>query len=100
MPLQATKRPGGLKIHLWWDIVPPVTSILDRKARIVIPSEMRAKLDLVPGDQVELQTNGKTITVSKVKKSRNEGLVDLLLACPVKDFMPERRRDITRAPKL
>jgi AbrB family looped-hinge helix DNA binding protein len=66
----------------------------------VIPSEIREELNLAPGDQVELKINGKTITLSKVKKSRNEGLVDLLLSCPVKDFLPERRKDSTRAPKF
>jgi AbrB family looped-hinge helix DNA binding protein len=73
---------------------------LDDKARIVIPSEIRDQLDWAPGDRVELKTNGKTVTLSKVKKSRNEGLVDLLLACPVKDFPLERRKDSTRVPKL
>jgi AbrB family looped-hinge helix DNA binding protein len=77
-----------------------MTSILDRKARIVIPREIRDQLDLEPGDRVELKSQGKSVMLSKIKKSRNEGLVDLLLSCPVKDFPLERRTDRTRVRKF
>lgn len=77
-----------------------MTSVLDSKARIVIPAEIRDQVALLPGDRVELKTSGKTIVVSKIPKSRNKGLVALLVACPVKDFMPKRRKNSTRPPKL
>lgn len=48
--------------------------------------KIRKKLQL---QQVEMETNGKTM--ARARPRRNKGLADLLLACPVKGFMRERR---------
>jgi AbrB family looped-hinge helix DNA binding protein len=96
-------------MHLWLNGVayghvvgysPTMTSVIDTKSRIVIPAEIRERLALAPGDKVDLQTDGEILTVAKVEHSGNRGLVRLLLACPVKDFMPRRRKDFTRSPKV
>jgi AbrB family looped-hinge helix DNA binding protein len=82
-----------------------MTTILSSKGQIVLPAELRQQDGIEPGQEFEVQRldRGEYLLKRKTRR-RNEGLVDLLLACPVKDwFKPARRRETTdtvRAPKL
>ena len=57
---------------------------LSSKGQIVIPQAVRERKNLHPGDELEIKETAAGFEVRK--KRRNEGLVDLLLACPVKGF--------------
>jgi hypothetical protein len=67
--------------------------------------EIRQQDDILPGEQFDVQRidRGEYLLKRKTRR-RNEGLVQLLLACPVKGwFTPADRKQTTahiRAPKL
>jgi AbrB family looped-hinge helix DNA binding protein len=63
------------------------------KGRIVLPAEFRQRDDVQPGQEFEVQRIGRgEYRLKRKERRRNEGLVDLLLACPVKGwFKPARR---------
>lgn len=69
---------------------------LSNKGQIVIPQTVRKRKDLHPGDKLEIKETAAGFEVRK--KRRNEGLVDLLLACPVKGegLPPKRRKESPR----
>jgi AbrB family looped-hinge helix DNA binding protein len=75
------------------------------KGQIVLPAELRRQDRIEAGQEfdVERLDRGEYLLKRK-KRPPNEGLVKLLLACPVKDwFRPMNRRATTRdikAPKL
>ena len=60
------------------------------KGQIVLPAEFRHQDGIEPGQEFEIERQGVgqyRLTASKPPKNR--GLVDLLLACPEKDwFVP------------
>jgi AbrB family looped-hinge helix DNA binding protein len=74
-----------------------MTTILSQKGQIVLPVPIRQKLDLSPGDDFEvLIEEDNTITLRRVSRPANSGLVDLLFACPSPFEIPKRERDSSR----
>ena len=49
---------------------------LSSKAQIVIPAEMRRKLRVNPGDNLEISLQGEVITIRKAPLSHVEALAD------------------------
>ncbi len=75
------------------------------KAQIIRPAESRRRDHIEPGQEFEVERidRGK-YRLTRASRPRNEGLVKLLLACPVKGwFRPAGRTETThdiRIPKL
>jgi AbrB family looped-hinge helix DNA binding protein len=75
------------------------------KGQIVLPAAIRQQDGINPGQEFEIQRldQGEYL-LKRTKRPRNEGLVQLLLACPVKGwFQPANRTETTDdipAPKL
>lgn len=65
---------------------------ISSKGQIVLPVEIRRLDDLKNGEtfQIERVEEGQYL-LKRISRSSNEGLVDWLLACPVKGFMEESR---------
>ena len=74
------------------------------KGQIILPAEIRQRDDIEPGQEFEVERIDRGEYRLKRRERHNEGLVKLLLACPVKDwFRPIDRRETTdhiKAPKL
>jgi AbrB family looped-hinge helix DNA binding protein len=64
-----------------------MTTRISSKGQIVLPAEFRKEDGIEPGQQFEVERidRGEYRLVRRAE-SVNEGLVDWLLACPVKDF--------------
>jgi len=64
-----------------------MTTRVSSKGQIVLPSELRARDKIEPGQEfkVERIAQGK-YRLTRQSKRPNEGVVDWLLSCPVKDF--------------
>jgi len=57
------------------------------KGQIVLPAEFREKDGIEPGQQFEVErTDRGEYRLFRVEAPANEGLVELLLSCPVKGF--------------
>ena len=82
-----------------------VTTTVSSKGQIVLPAEIRHQDRIKPGQEFEIERidRGEYLLRRKSRR-RNEGLVKLLLACPVKGwFQPLDRSETTddiAAPKL
>ena len=64
-----------------------MTTIVSTKGQIVLPAELRLQDGIEPGQEFEVQRIGRGVYRLVRKQSpANAGLVDWLLACPVKDF--------------
>jgi AbrB family looped-hinge helix DNA binding protein len=75
------------------------------KGQIVLPAELRKQDDIKTGQQFEIERIERgDYRLRRKARSRNEGLVELLLACPVKGwFRPIDRTETTsdiKIPKL
>ena len=75
------------------------------KGQIILPAEIRQRDDIEPGQEFEIERIDRGEYLLKRKeRRRNEGLVKLLLACPVKGwFQPMDRTETTddiKAPIL
>ncbi|MCX6969688.1 MAG: AbrB/MazE/SpoVT family DNA-binding domain-containing protein [Verrucomicrobia bacterium] len=78
-----------------------MTTILSQKGQIVLPVPIRQELDLSPGDDFEvLIEEENTITLRRISRPANGGLVDLLFACPSPFKIPKRERDASRPLEL
>jgi AbrB family looped-hinge helix DNA binding protein len=67
------------------------------KGQIVLPAEIRQQDRIEAGQEFEIEriNRGEYLLKRKTRR-RNEGLVKLLLACPVKDwFQPMDRNETT-----
>ena len=67
------------------------------KGQIILPAEFRQRDSIEPGQEFEVERidRGK-YQLKRKERRRNEGLVKLLLACPVKGlFIPMRRSEMT-----
>ena len=74
-----------------------MTTVLSQKGQIVLPGPIRQKLHLSPGDDFEVSVEEEnTITLRRISRPANSGLVDLLLACPSPFEIPERERDSSK----
>lgn len=75
------------------------------KGQIVLPAELRQQDGIQSGQEFDVDRidRGEYLLKRRTRR-RNEGLVELLLACPAKGwFKPARRTeaiDHIRAPKL
>ena len=74
------------------------------KGQIILPAELRQRDGIEPGQEFEVERIDCGEYRLKRKARRNEGLVKLLLACPVKGwFKPMDRSETTDdidAPRL
>ena len=70
---------------------------ISSKGQIVLPAKLRKQDAIEPGQQFEIERIGRgEYRLKRKTKRTNEGLVDLLLACPVKDwFVPMDRSEST-----
>jgi AbrB family looped-hinge helix DNA binding protein len=80
-------------------------TIISSKGQIVLPAAIRQQDGIQPGEEFEVQRidNGEYL-LKRATRPRNLGLVELLLACPVKGwFEPTNRTETTddiSVPKL
>lgn len=75
------------------------------KGQIVLPAELRQQDGVKPGQVFDVKRiEAGEYLLKRKKLRRNEGLVKLLLACPVKDWFQPMDRSETTAdiplPKL
>jgi AbrB family looped-hinge helix DNA binding protein len=72
-------------------------TVISSKGQIVVPAAIRQQDGIQPGQEFEIERleRGEYL-LRRTKRRRNEGLVQLLLACPVKDwFQPANRKETT-----
>ena len=80
-------------------------TVISSKGQIVLPAAIRQQDGIEAGQEFEVQRidQGEYL-LKRTKRRRNEGLVQLLLACPVKGcFQPANRTETTddiSVPKL
>jgi AbrB family looped-hinge helix DNA binding protein len=74
-----------------------VKTTVSSKGQIVLPAEIRQQDDVRPGQRFEIERIDRgEYRLRRTARRRNEGLVDLLLACPVKGwFEPMERTETT-----
>jgi AbrB family looped-hinge helix DNA binding protein len=82
-----------------------VRTTVSSKGQIVLPAEVRERDGVEPGQRFEIERVERgEYRLRRIAPRRNEGLVALLLACPVKDwFAPLDRAETTddvRTPRL
>ncbi|MGB8354302.1 MAG: AbrB/MazE/SpoVT family DNA-binding domain-containing protein [Chthoniobacteraceae bacterium] len=78
-----------------------MTTVLSQKGQIVLPVPVRQQLHLSAGDDFEIAVEDEdTITLRRVSRPANRGLVDLLLACPSPFAIPPRETDDSEPPAL
>ena len=67
------------------------------KGQIVLPADIRKQDDIRPGQKFEIERIERgEYRLKRKQRPRNEGLVELLLACPVKGwFQPMKRTETT-----
>ncbi len=71
-----------------------MTTVLSQKGQIVLPASIRNQLNLQPGVDFEIGVEDEdTITLRRVSRPANHGLVDILLACPSPFTIPPRATD-------
>ena len=75
------------------------------KGQIILPAEIRQRDHIEPGQEFEVERIDRgEYRLKRKERRRNEGLVTLLLTCPVKGwFRPLDRTETTdniAAPKL
>ena len=68
------------------------------KGQIILPAEIRHRDDIEPGQEFEVERIDRgEYRLKRKARRRNEGLVKLLLACPVKGwFKPMERTETTK----
>jgi AbrB family looped-hinge helix DNA binding protein len=72
-------------------------TLLSSKGQIVLPADFRHQDDLRPGQEFEIKRIGRgKYLLQRKSRPKNDGLVKLLLDCPVKDwFEPLERSETT-----
>ena len=64
-----------------------MTTRVSNKGQIVLPSALRAKDGIKSGQEFEIEWLGKgKYRLTRKTRQPNEGVIDWLLRCPVKDF--------------
>ena len=77
-------------------ILPVVTTTISSKGQLVLPADLRRRDGIKPGEEFEIERIDRGEYRLRRKARRNEGLVKLLLACPVKGwFEPLDRTETT-----
>ena len=78
-----------------------MTTVLSKKGQIVLPSAVREQLHLEPGQYFEVFVDDDdTIVLRRISRRPNEGLIDLLQACPYPFELPPRAKDVPRTIEL
>ncbi len=78
-----------------------MTTVLSQKGQIALPSAVRERLRLEPGQDFEVMIEDEnTILLRRISRRPNEGLVDHLLSCPYPFELPSRVKDDTRTIEL
>jgi AbrB family looped-hinge helix DNA binding protein len=78
---------------------------MSSKGQIVLPAAIRQQDGIEPGQEFEVRRidQGEYL-LKRTKRRRNEGLVQLLLACPIKGWFQRANRtettDSISVPKL
>lgn len=73
-----------------------MTTVLSKKGQIVLPSAIREKMQLSPGQDFEvLMDDEDTILLRRISSPPNRGLIDHLLACPSPLEIPPRTKDFS-----
>jgi AbrB family looped-hinge helix DNA binding protein len=70
---------------------------ISSKGQVVLPAALRQQDGIKPGQEFEVQRidQGEYL-LKRTKRRRNEGIVQLLLACPIKGwFQPASRQETT-----
>jgi AbrB family looped-hinge helix DNA binding protein len=72
------------------------------KGQIIIPAEIRHEDDIKSGQEFEIERVDRgEYLLKRTTRKRNDGLVKLLLSCPVKGwFQPLDRTETTDSIKL
>jgi AbrB family looped-hinge helix DNA binding protein len=64
-----------------------MTTTVSSKGQVVLPAEIRQQDDIKPGQEFEVERIERgEYRLKRKTRRRNEGLVKLLLACPVKGW--------------
>lgn len=78
-----------------------MTTVLSQKGQIVLPSAVREQLHLKAGQDFEVFIDDEdTITLRRINRPPNHGLVDHLLDCPYPFEIPQRATDSTKPVSL
>jgi len=74
-----------------------MTTTVSNKGQIVLPAALRRLDRIKPGQEFEVKRIEQgAYLIKRTGKRRKQGLVKLLLACPVKDwFQPANRSETT-----
>ena len=73
-----------------------MTTVLSERGQLVLPAAIRKRLALKTGADFEVGIeNDDTITLRRISKPPNFGLVKLLLSCPFPFELPPREKDDT-----
>jgi AbrB family looped-hinge helix DNA binding protein len=71
-----------------------MTTTMSSKGQIVLPAEIRRRDAIQPGQEFDVERiDCGEYVLKRRMRPRNEGLVKLLLACPVKGFFKPMDRD-------
>jgi AbrB family looped-hinge helix DNA binding protein len=71
-----------------------MTTTMSSKGQIVLPAELRQRDAIQPGQEFDVERiDCGQYVLRRRTRQRNEGLVKLLLACPVKGFFKPMERD-------
>ena len=74
-----------------------MTTVLSQKGQIVLPSAVRERLRLEPGQDFEVTVDDEdTILLRRITRPANPGLVELLQACPHPLELTPRAKDLPR----
>ena len=78
-----------------------MTTVLSEKGQLVLPAAIRKVLHLKTGDDFEVGLEDESIiTLRRISKPANTGLLRLLLSCPFPFEVPPREKDDTAPLEL
>ena len=78
-----------------------MTAVLSKNGQTVLPAAVREQLHLEPGQDFEVFVDDDdSIVLRRVSRRPNEGLIDLLQACPYPFELPPREKDLPRTIDL